>query len=269
MRENSNFDFKMESISNIDDLISWWKNENHEDQSKITALRSFSDYLKQLFSESGCGGKSLVVIVSLLLISLFLFFLFALITLIAVVFSAKDVYIPLICVTRYLYIAFLVLLVIFGILFFLANIKIIKIVEPDPYQSKYDLFNKAISNYGINVEKLASYCNKKIIEIDDKIKEYQTHWKVFILTIILGLFLPLLPSFQNFIFEIYERDAIEDVNILLNGLTSFWALLGIISVFLCFIYIVGMILIRIIYSSYTNRKTYYSLFTLSNSFMIF
>ncbi|MBF0912416.1 MAG: hypothetical protein HXK51_01475 [Atopobium sp.] len=59
MRENSNFDFKIESISNIDDLISWWKNENHEDQSKITALRSFSDYLKQLFRESGCGGKVL------------------------------------------------------------------------------------------------------------------------------------------------------------------------------------------------------------------
>ena len=269
MRENSNFDFKMESISNIDDLISWWKNENHEDQSKITALRSFYDYLKQLFRESGCGGKSLVVIVSLLLISLFLFFLFALITLIAVVSSAKDIYIPLIYITSYLYIAFLVLLVIFGILFFLANIKIIKIVEPDPYQSKYDLFNKAISNYDINVEKLASYCNKKIIEIDDKTKEYQTYWKVFSLTLLPSCVLSSLSSFQNFILKTYEQENIENVDILFNALTSYWALACYILVLLCFIYIVGMILIRIIYSSYTNRKTYYSLFTLSNSFMIF
>lgn len=59
MRENSNFDFKMESISNIDDLISWWKGANHEDQSTITTLCSFPDYLKRLFKESSCGGKML------------------------------------------------------------------------------------------------------------------------------------------------------------------------------------------------------------------
>lgn len=269
MRENSNFDFKMESISNIDDLISWWKGANHEDQSTITTLCSFPDYLKRLFKESSCGGKCFVIAFLLLITSLFLFFVLALSALVAVISNATDVYIFLVHVMFYLYIALIVLLVTNVIFIFLVSMKKIKIVAPDQYQSKYDLFNKAISNYGINVEKLASYCNKKIIEIDDKIKEYQTYWKVFILTIILSPFLSFLSSFQNFIFEIYERDAIGDVNILLNGLTSLWTLIGIILVFLCFIYIVGMILIRIIYSSYTNRKTYYSLFTLSNSFMIF
>lgn len=167
MKEDFNFDLKVESISNIDDLVSWWKRANHEDQ------------------------------------------------------------------------------------------------------SKYDLFNEAISKYGINVEKLALYCNKKIIEIDDKTREYQTHWKVLTLTLIPGCFLPLFPSFQNFIFKIYEQENIEDVSILFNGLGSYYSLISMFLVLLFFIYIVGVIFIKIICRFCTNRKTYYSLFTLSNNSMIF
>lgn len=269
MKEDFNFDLKVESISNIDDLVSWWKRANHEDQSSFATLCSFPEYLKKLFRESNCGGKCFVIAFLLLIISLSLFLVFVLATLIAVISSATDVYKFLVNVIYYLYIALMVLLIINVILIFLVSMKIIKIEAPDQYQSKYDLFNEVISKYSINVEKLASYCNKKIIEIDAKTKEYQTHWKVFTLTLLPGCFLPLLPSFQNFIFKIYEQENIDDVNILLNGLTSYWSLLGMILILLFFIYIAGMIFIRIIYRLYTNRKTYYSLFTLSNSSLIF
>ena len=123
MKENPNFDPKVESISNIDELVSWWKKGNHEDQSYFTRLSS--------------------------------------------------------------------------------------LFKPDPYLSKYDLFNDMVKRRGINVEKLASYCNKKIIEIDDRIKEYQTYCKVFMLTIITGCFLSLLPSVQDIIFKIFEKEHTE------------------------------------------------------------
>ncbi len=183
MKENPNFDPKVESISNIDELVSWWKKGNHEDQSYLTRLSS--------------------------------------------------------------------------------------LFKPDPYLSKYDLFNDMVKRRGINVEKLASYCNKKIIEIDDRIKEYQTYWKVFMLTIITGCFLSLLPSVQDIIFKIFEKEHTEDVSTLFTALTLYWGLIAEVLALLFLIYIIVMIFIRVIYSSYANRKTYHSLFTLSNSFMIF
>lgn len=269
MTENTNFNLKVENISNIDHLISWWKGANHEDQSKFTTLCSFYDYLKILFKERGCGGKFFGIVLLLLIISFFLFFVLALATLIAVISRAADVYISLMQLMLYLYIALIVLIVLSGILILLASMKIIRIVAPEQYQSKYDLFNEAINKYSINVEKLASYCNKKIIEIDDKTKEYQTYWKVFTLTVIPSCFLPLLPSFQNFIFKIYEQENIEDVGILFNALTSYWILLGTVAFLLFFIYMVVAICIRAFYGAYANRKTYHSLFTLSCNYMIF
>lgn len=264
MKENPNFDPKVESISNIDELVSWWKKGNHEDQSYFTCLSTLINYFIKLVRKGDCGEKFFAVVFFLLIfVGILLFASF-----VACLCTANQ-YVFLIYISLFLCKTFIVLLSLFAILISLACGKIIKITKPDQYLSKYDLFNDVVKRRGINVEKLASYCNKKIIEIDDRIKEYQAYWKVFMLTIITSCFLSLLPSTQDMIFKIFEQEHTEDVSTLFTALTLYWGLIAEVLALLFLIYIIVMIFIRVIYRSYANRKTYYSLFTLSNSSMIF
>lgn len=269
MKKDSYSNLEVENISNIDNLVSWWKKINHNDQSNIATLCTFKNYLKKLFKESSCSGKLFGIALLSLLISLILSLTLALTILITIHLNAVDMFKNLMPIINFLYIVLPILLVFNSILILLTNKGILRIVTPNQHQSKYNLFHKAINKYDIDVEKLASYCNKKVVEIDTKTKEYQAYWKTFTLTILASSLLPLLLSFQNFIFKIYEKENINDISILLNALRLYWALLFTILLLLFLVYIVGVFFVSFTYRSHTNRKTYYSLFVLSNNSMIF